>query len=395
VRANTAALLALPSAQAIDPEREFVALGIDSLMAVELRNRLAGAIDRPLPSTIAFDHPTPAAAARALICELEGQPSAAAELSATERMRLAELSVAPGRTPMPAASPALRLKTSALVRRLTPARMDVKRAERVGLGVWERGGGEHEQAIETMRIVLSGTSRAGEADALGREHLIERHADRALFWRRPWSARVDPASAGILGQALGSERGLILSACHIGPYYRLDLAAPFRRRTTYLAPGDWFFQEPSPDLWGRRLARWRNGMRSHPIPATGSFRLIEALLGRGEAVFVFFDLPGPRQTRFLGKPAMLAEGTAQLSVRTGVPVLPVRARRDGHRVWVEAATPIDPAEHTGADQLHEALAQRHERWVLESPAAMEDPREIGWQDGATPEAWLAPKSSGS
>jgi benzoate-CoA ligase family protein len=394
VRATTATLLAAPSAEAIDPDREFVALGIDSLMAVELRNRLAAAIDRPLPSTIAFDHPTPAAATRALLGELKGQPSGAVGLSAAERARLAELSVAAARTPMPKGPLALRLKTSTLVRRLTPARTDVKRAEQVGLDVWERRGGGHEQAIEAMRIVLSGTSRAAEVDALGREYLIERHADQALFWQRPWTAKIDPGSANLVEAALGDERGVILSACHIGPYYRLDAAFPFRRRTTYLVPGEWFFQEPSPDLWGRRLARWRNGMRSRPVPATGSFRLIEALLGRGEAVFVFFDLPGPRHTRFLGKPAMLAEGTAQLSVRTGAPVLPVRARRDGHEVWVEAKSPLDPSDHAGADQLHEALAQTHERWILENPAAMEDPRETGWQDGATPEAWLAPENSG-
>jgi acyl carrier protein len=393
VRANTAILLAAPSAEAIDPEREFVALGIDSLMAVELRNRLAAAIDRPLPSTIVFGHPTPAAAAQALLGELEGQPSGAVELSATERARLAELSVAPPRTPMPTASPAIRLKTSVLTRRLIPARTGVKRAEGVGQSIWERAGSEREQAIEAMRIVVSGTPRAGDLDALGREHLIERHADRALFWQQPWTAKIDPGSANHVEAALGDERGVILSSCHIGPYYRLDLAFPFRRRTTYLVPGEWFFQEPSPDLWGRRLARWRNGMRSRPVPATGSFRLIEALLGRGEAVFVFFDLPGPRQTRFLGKPAMLAEGTAQLSLRTGAPVLPVRARREGHEVWVEATAPLDPTDYAGVDQLHEALAQVHERWILENPAAMEDPREIGWQDGATPDAWLAPGNS--
>jgi lauroyl/myristoyl acyltransferase len=117
--------------------------------------------------------------------------------------------------------------------------------------------------------------------------------------------------------------------------------------------------------------------------------MIQALLERGESVFLSYDMPGPRNTYFLGKRATLAEGTAQLAVRADAIVLPVRTRRAGHRVWVDAAKPLDPRQLT-VDELHNALAALHERWILENPAAMEDPHKTGWEHGATAEAWVAP-----
>ncbi|WP_394813386.1 type I polyketide synthase, partial [Streptomyces johnsoniae] len=63
VRQEAAAVLGHASADSVPEGTTFRDLGFDSFMAVELRDRLRDAAAHPLPSTVLFDYPTPAALA--------------------------------------------------------------------------------------------------------------------------------------------------------------------------------------------------------------------------------------------------------------------------------------------------------------------------------------------
>jgi pimaricinolide synthase PimS1 len=63
VSGHVAGVLGYDASEAPDVQRNFKDLGFDSLAAVELKNRLGQATGLKLPSTLIFDHPTPAAVA--------------------------------------------------------------------------------------------------------------------------------------------------------------------------------------------------------------------------------------------------------------------------------------------------------------------------------------------
>ena len=74
IQREAAAVLDLPRASDADVTQGLFEMGMDSLMALELRTRLQTLAGRALPATLIFDYPTIGAIARFLLEEIAGRP---------------------------------------------------------------------------------------------------------------------------------------------------------------------------------------------------------------------------------------------------------------------------------------------------------------------------------
>jgi NADPH:quinone reductase-like Zn-dependent oxidoreductase/acyl carrier protein len=70
VEQNIVAVLSLPKSRSIDRKQGFLDMGMDSLTAVELKNRLNRELMVPLPATLAFDYPNTASLANYLVSKI-------------------------------------------------------------------------------------------------------------------------------------------------------------------------------------------------------------------------------------------------------------------------------------------------------------------------------------
>ncbi len=392
VRRHAAAALGYPSADSVEAERPFKELGIDSVSAVELRNRLAKASGVSLPPSLIFDHPTPAAVATALRSAIEGrdEPESARESAGNGNGNANGHEAAAGEPPpvrgaMARTRDAVRragvaAHGSTWTRRLLPAPVALAGAKRFAAEARRRRNSSWRDFLDFHEELLWHTPLRGTEADVAERAVSEFLTCLEMFWR-PWLMSSGELS-GVerLRRVQAGGRGAVLAFPHFGPFHALG---PISQRhdlgvSTIFSPHHY---EDLGSGYDGRLARrslaylemlgeGRSIARAVDASGEGAFPLAASRLQAGELVAVAFDMVGILPTPFLGRTVRLTNGPVRLARSTGALILPAVLRRHGMVPILEFGEPIDPSRFADETTLQAALARQMEVWALELPEAV-------------------------
>ncbi len=283
VRMQIARVLGHESVEAVDADRHLLELGFDSVVAMELRNRLNHAANLRMPVTLVFDHPTPAALARHLLEEWrrsgqdqEGRIAATAGAAAQERTAPMSPAVPMSPAPPTSAPPSASLTSASLTSAL-PTSASLTSALPTSASLTS--------ALPTSASLTSASPAAGtlstmlrQANASGRVDEFMEWLTRASSFLPTFDAPLEPDEApAAMRLAEGpSSPGLILFPSFVatgGAYQYAKLAKAFHGvRNLSVIPTPGFLEgEPLPATFKAVVETQANAVRRHA--AEGSFAL--------------------------------------------------------------------------------------------------------------------------
>jgi len=261
-----------------------------------------------------------------------------------------------------------RVRASALLNRLVPTAAALALARLWALGRWHASVSTRLDALLWAARLLDEDPRAAAVSKLAKSAHVDRSV-RAAFAARPWRVR----RAGVeglerLAAITEAGRGAILMFTHTGGYGSFLLALASKDFELHLCRRPIVRVRDAEELIQWKRWGWQaDAPGCRLIYPGGSYATLRAVLERGGVCAIAFDVPGRRETTFLGQQMSLASGIASLAIEVGVPVLPAFAipGEGGEIGRLEAA--IEPANFTHVDELHAHLADVASRAIGEYP----------------------------
>jgi lauroyl/myristoyl acyltransferase len=273
--------------------------------------------------------------------------------------------------------------TTAL-QRLLPDDVALVLAAALGRVMW-RHPGIRRRTEAIAKVILAGTPLAGRERSVARRHIVETML-RAAVWTRPWFASTRPIE-GLehLEAARHRRTGVVLVALHLGMHNCAINSLARRGIRLSLVAGNWINERDDE----RALQSDRFFETVDWVYKGGAFERLRLVLDAGGVCLMYADLPGGAKTTFVGKPANMARGPANLAMATGAQVITIWVERRGLRPVIKLNPALDPADFESADELTDHLANVFSDEVLRRPEALNaDPALAGvWSDVIGEDAW--------